>query len=233
MKYQITLLLLSVFFLSSHSQKIYKKDWIDYNKNGKKDIYEDADQSIEKRLDDLLSQMTLIEKIHQLRSWTYLDVENWDPNELSLGLIGHIAHNAEAKPATEKINLAQKKQIEQTRLGIPIIFFEEALHGLKTHKATSFPQAICLSSTWNIDLMKQVSEAIALETKTRGIRQVLSPVVDLARDPRWGRAQETYGEDPFLASQMAVAFCKSFEDAGIVTTPKHFVANSGDGGRDS
>ncbi|MCG8698803.1 MAG: glycoside hydrolase family 3 C-terminal domain-containing protein [Bacteroidales bacterium] len=231
------LLLCSVFIatninLNAQGQD-FTKDWTDYNKNGKKDIYEDDTQPVEKRLVDLVSQMTLEEMVHQMRSWTYLNVDTWDPDSMPLGLIGHIAHNVQAEAATKRINKAQKKQITETRLGIPILFFEEALHGLKTEKATSFPQAICLASTWNLDLMKEVSKAIAVETKTRGVRQVLSPVVDLARDPRWGRSQETYGEDPFLASKMAVAFCKSFEDMGVVTTPKHFVANSGDGGRDS
>jgi len=210
-----------------------QKQYIDFNKNGKMDIYENPSKSIEERLSDLMSKMTFEEMVVQLRSCTYLNVDTWNPNELRLGHLGHIAHNAEAKTATERVNLAQRKQIEQTRLGIPLIIFEEALHGLKTVKATSFPQAICLASTWNVDLMSDVSKAIASEAKSRGIKQVLSPVVDLGRDPRWGRAQETYGEDPYLVSEMAVAFCKNFEDDGIITTPKHFVANWGEGGRDS
>ena len=229
----IRLCLFLMVFAFSQFARSQSSEWIDFNKNGSKDIYEDPARPIEERLDNLVQQMTFDEMLYQLRSWTYLDVDNWNPEELQLGHLGHIAHNASAEPATQKVNLAQKKQIGQTRLGIPLIIFEEALHGLKTVKATSFPQAICLASTWNVDLMSEVSSAIALETKTRGIKQVLSPVVDLGRDPRWGRTQETYGEDPYLASEMAVAFCKSFESNGIITTPKHFVANWGDGGRDS
>lgn len=118
-------------------------------------------------------------------------------------------------------------------MGIPIIPFDEALHGLVRDGATAFPQAIGLAATWNTALMSEVANAIALEVKTRGIRQILSPVINIARDVRWGRVEETYGEDPFLTSQMGIAFIKQFEDNGIITTPKHFTANVGDGGRDS
>ena len=118
-------------------------------------------------------------------------------------------------------------------MGIPIIAFDESLHGLVRSGATSFPQAIALAATWDTALMKQVATAIAIETKARGIRDVLTPVVNIASDVRWGRTEETYGEDPFLSSEMAVAFVSPFEKNGIVTTPKHFIANVGDGGRDS
>jgi beta-glucosidase len=96
-----------------------------------------------------------------------------------------------------------------------------------------FPQAIALSATWDPALLSRVAEAIAGETKARGIRQVLSPVVNIADDVRWGRVEETYGEDPYLASAMGDAFVAAFEKSGIVATPKHFVANVGEGGRDS
>src|SRR5438874_12232165 len=96
-----------------------------------------------------------------------------------------------------------------------------------------FPQAIALAATWDTALVGRVAAAIASETRSRGIRQVLSPVVNIANDVRWGRVEETYGEDPYLASRMAVAFVGAMERAGIVATPKHFVANVGDGGRDS
>jgi beta-glucosidase len=99
--------------------------------------------------------------------------------------------------------------------------------------ATVFPQAIALAATWDTMLMEEVAAAIAAETRSRGIRQVLSPVVNLSRDGRWGRTEESYGEDPLLASAMGRAFIRPFETAGVVTTPKHLVANVGDGGRDS
>jgi beta-glucosidase len=138
-----------------------------------------------------------------------------------------------AREAAIKINEIQRFFIEESRLGIPIIPFDEALHGLLRSGATAFPQAIGLAATWNTDLMHEVANAIALECKSRGIRQVLSPVVNIASDVRWGRTEETYGEDPFLASEMGVAFVSGFEKMGVITTPKHFVANVGDGGRDS
>jgi beta-glucosidase len=127
----------------------------------------------------------------------------------------------------------QKYFVERTRLGIPIIAFDESLHGLVRSGATSFPQAIALAATWDTALMHRVATAIATETKDRGIRQVLTPVVNIASDVRWGRTEETYGEDPFLSSEMAVAFVSPFEKMGVITTPKHFIANVGDGGRDS
>lgn len=233
MSFRFRLILLVLLFASLSHRTEAQDHYLDLNKNGKKDIYEDSSKSIDERLEYLMSLMTLKEKTDQLRSWTYLNIDTWDPEKLALGHLGHITHNVDAEQAVKRINQAQHKQIEKTRLGIPLIIFEEALHGLKTVKATSFPQAICLASSWNIELMEKVSKAIALETKSRGIKQVLSPVVDLGRDPRWRRAQETYGEDAFLVSEMTVAFCKSFEDLGIITTPKHFVANWGEGGRDS
>ncbi len=133
----------------------------------------------------------------------------------------------------KKINSIQKYFVESTRLGIPIIAFDESLHGLVRSGATSFPQAIGLAATWDTALMSQVATAIAKETKLRGIRDVLTPVINIAIDVRWGRTEETYGEDPFLSSEMAVAYVKPFEKNSIITTPKHFIANVGDGGRDS
>jgi beta-glucosidase len=138
-----------------------------------------------------------------------------------------------AKETATLINNIQKFFVEHTRLGIPIIAFDESLHGLVRDGATVFPQSIALAASWDTLMMHKVANAIAHETKSRGIRQILSPVVNIAADPRWGRVEETYGEDPFLSSAMGVAFVSAFEKMGVVTTPKHFLANSGDGGRDS
>ncbi|MGB5674433.1 MAG: glycoside hydrolase family 3 N-terminal domain-containing protein, partial [Gemmatimonadota bacterium] len=132
-----------------------------------------------------------------------------------------------------RINDIQRYFVEETRLGIPIIPFDEALHGLVRPGATVFPQAIGLAATWDTALVGRVADGIAAETRSRGIRQVLSPVVNLADDVRWGRVEETYGEDPHLASEMGRVFVRAFESRGIITTPKHFVANVGQGGRDS
>src|SRR5262249_13157481 len=124
-----------------------------------------------------------------------------------------------ARAHAERINSIQRYFVEKTRLGIPIIPFDEAVHGLMREGATTFPQDIALAASWDTLLVGQVSRAIARETRSRGIRQVLSPVVNIANDVRWGRVEETYGEDPFLASVMGTTFVRAFESAGIVATP--------------
>ncbi|MDR3094294.1 MAG: glycoside hydrolase family 3 C-terminal domain-containing protein [Bacteroidales bacterium] len=211
--------------------------------------YKNPDLPVETRVNDLLKRMTLEEKFWQL----YLmpgDLESLSKEQLKHGIFGlQIATGSAsgaadkqmlqydsrvtAKVTAEKINAVQKFFVEETRLGIPIIAVDEALHGLVREGATSFPQSIALAATFDTTLMRSVSAAIARECKTRGIRQVLSPVVNLASDVRWGRTEETYGEDPYLSACMGVAFVRSFEETGIITTPKHFVANVGEGGRDS
>ena len=143
------------------------------------------------------------------------------------------AARAQARAHTEKINSVQRYFVEKTRLGIPIIPFEEALHGLMAPGATVFPQAIALAATWDTSIANRVAQAAARETRSRGIRQALSPVVNIATDVRWGRVEETYGEDPYMSTVFGDLFVRAFEQAGVVATPKHFVANVGDGGRDS
>ena len=195
--------------------------------------YRNPSVAIEQRVEDLLARMTIEEKIAQLRC-TLRKIE-WGKNltEAGIGGVGPVFRSLSAKEEAEKINELQKLALEKTKLGIPIILHDEALHGLVSNKATSFPQAIGLAATWDVDVMAKVATVIGKETKSRGVRQVLSPVVNIARDVRWGRVEETYGEDPYLQSRMAVAFCKSIEGEGVLTTPKHFIANVGDGGRDS
>ncbi len=214
--------------------------------NGDRLIYKDPNIPIEDRVEDLLSRMTIEEKFGQLFMV---------PGDLSGGLekykdgifgfllntelssgsqqILKYAEGGKAEQAAVLANKIQQYFVEETRLGIPIIPFDEALHGLVRKGATAYPQSIGLAATWNTTLMKDVAHAIAMETKTRGIRQVLSPVLNIARDVRWGRTEETYGEDPFLTTQMGISFISAFENLGIITTPKHFIANVGDGGRDS
>jgi beta-glucosidase len=210
--------------------------------------YKDSTLSIDVRVKDLLSRMTPEEKFWQLFMIPG-DLDNMKPGQYQHGIFGLqvsasgkgdetqqiLSYNTEESGLmlVRKINNIQKYFVEKTRLGIPIIAFDESLHGLVREGATSFPQAIALAATFDTTLMRKVATAIALETRARGIRQVLSPVVNIASDVRWGRVEETYGEDPFLTSAMAVAFVRSFEKMGVITTPKHFVANVGDGGRDS
>ncbi|HRZ42344.1 MAG TPA: glycoside hydrolase family 3 N-terminal domain-containing protein [Bacteroidales bacterium] len=214
----------------------------------KQPVYKDASQPVSKRVDDLLSRMTPEEKFWQLYM---IPGDLSDGKELyKHGIFGfQVSVKARGNGGQEQmldysgagnaeetallINEIQRYFTEETRLGIPVIPFDEALHGLVREGATVFPQAIGLAATWNTSLMEEVAASVAKEAGSRGIRQILSPVLDIARDVRWGRVEETYGEDPYLVSRMGVAFISAFERQGIVATPKHFIANSGDGGRDS
>jgi len=194
--------------------------------------YRDAALTIERRIDDLLARMTPEEKFGQL--FMVPGDPGSDQDVWKDGIFGlQVRGDKSAREAAERLNAIQKFFVEGTRLGIPIVPFEEALHGLVSPGAIAFPQASGLAATWDVDLMAEVADAIAAETRSRGIRQVLSPVINIARDVRWGRVEETYGEDPLLASRLAVAFVRAFEKRGVIATPKHFVANVGAGGRDS
>lgn len=209
-------------------------------------IYKDPDRAIEDRVEDLLSRMTMEEKFGQLlmvpgdfsegmEKYKH-GIFGFQLNTKSSSIAQQILDYAEggsAEQAAILVNETQKYFVEETRLGIPIIPFDEALHGLVRKGATAYPQSIALAASWDTVLMKEVAHAIAMETLTRGIRQILSPVLNIARDVRWGRTEETYGEDPFLTTQMGMTFISEFEKLGVITTPKHFVANVGDGGRDS
>ena len=200
--------------------------------------YRDPRLPIAVRVHDLLGRMTLEEKFWQL---FMIPGDRDDPtHDYSHGVFGlQIGTRDSGDAATiarahaERINAIQRYFVERTRLGIPIIPFDEAVHGLARPGATVFPQAVALAATWDTGLVAGVARAIARETGSRGVRQVLSPVLNIASDVRWGRVEETYGEDPYLAAQMGRAFVAAFERAGIVATPKHFVANVGEGGRDS
>ncbi len=208
--------------------------------------YRDPHLAPAERARDLLGRMTRDEKFWQLY--------------MSPGDIGNPAHDyrsgafglqieagrAEPKPGTmrraradaARADAAHIAEVErwfatESRLGIPIIPFEEGVHGLTREGATMFPQAIALAATWDTTLMGQVATAIGREARSRGIRQLLSPVINVVRDVRWGRVEETYGEDALLTTRMALAYIRPIEQLGVVTTPKHFVANVGEGGRDS
>jgi beta-glucosidase len=194
--------------------------------------YRNAGLPVSERVHDLIGRMTLEEKFWQLFMLPG-DLDNSD-EDWSKGVFGlQISSKGDARSHTERINTIQRFFVEQTRLGIPIIPFDEAVHGLVREGATVFPAAISLAASWDTGLVGRVARAIAAETRSRGIRQVLSPVLNLANDVRWGRVEETYGEDPWLVSQMGRAFVGAFEANGVIATPKHFVANVGEGGRDS
>lgn len=197
-------------------------------------VYKDPKKPIDIRVSDLLSKMTLDEKVAQTMSiWQKRNEFLYDVNgnfdiekakkSLSFG-IGEINRPSEnpngslngsygrnPKEMAEITNAIQKFFIKNTRLGIPVLFHEEALHGLPAKDATSFPQSIALASTWDADLIKRIFTSVAAEVRSRGAHHVLAPVIDIARDPRWGRFEETYGEDPYLVSRMGVAAVKGFQ----------------------
>ena len=210
--------------------------------------YKNPKLTVDERVEDLLQRMTLKEKFWQVfmipgdldeGKDRYKDgifgFQTFAKGKSTEAVGQMLTYGASGTPkqTAEKINAMQKFFLEETRLGIPIIPFDEALHGLVRDGAIAYPQSIALASSWNTDLMFKVSSAIATESKTRGIRQILSPVINLASDVRWGRTEETYGEDPFLSAQMGIAYVSAFEKQGVIATPKHFVANVGAGGRDS
>ncbi|MFT4093458.1 MAG: glycoside hydrolase family 3 N-terminal domain-containing protein, partial [Niabella sp.] len=206
---------------------------------GQLPVYKDKTQPVEKRVADLLGRMTPEEKFWQL-FMVPGDLENARPGQYKNGIFGLQVSakakgdaagqlltyntNEDALLVIKKINSIQQFFVEKTRLGIPIIAFDEALHGLVRSEATAFPQAIGLAATWNTSLVHKVAADIAAQVRQRGIRHILSPVVNIASDIRWGRTEETYGEDPFLVSSMGVAFVSGLEKQGVIATPKHFVA---------
>ncbi len=194
--------------------------------------YRDARLPVEARVSDLLERMTPEEKFWQL--FMLAGSLEDGPRKYTHGAFGfQIGPDAGGGDAAAYVDSIQRHFVNETRLGIPIIAFAEALHGLVRGGATAFPQSIGLAATFDTSLVREVSAQIARECRASGIRMVLSPVVNIASDVRWGRVEETYGEDPYLASAMGVAFVSEFERRGIVTTPKHCIANAGEGGRDS
>ncbi|HSK64860.1 MAG TPA: glycoside hydrolase family 3 N-terminal domain-containing protein, partial [Pyrinomonadaceae bacterium] len=195
--------------------------------------YKNPNLSVDERVADLLKRMTLEEKVAQLVC-LWPRQRELKPDELKHG-IGQIARQQERKGPREGAlfaNSVQKQLIENTRLGIPAIFHDEILHGHMAQGSTSFPQPLALASSWDLDLITKVFRAGALETRVRGSHQVLGPNLDLGREPRWGRTEETYGEDPYLVSRMGVAVIKAIQGDGptfgaehVMATAKHFAAH--------
>ncbi len=200
--------------------------------------FRDAQLPVEARVNDLLSRLTLEEKALQLVSGFPLGGSAAEMPS-GVGLARSLPHFSQKTKrlspaaAARQINDVQQQAITGSRLGIPILFNEESLHGACWGDATVFPQAIGLGATWNENLMADVARAIARELRAVGVRQTLAPVINIARDPRWGRTEETFGEDPWLTARMGLAYVSAMEKGGVVATPKHFVANYGAGGRDS
>jgi beta-glucosidase len=202
--------------------------------------YKDAALAIEDRVADLLPRMTLEEKVEQISTGWEGRISLVDPtgtftNEEARKIILN-EWGTEMKVPPRKMailrNAVQRYQREKTRLGIPVMFYSESLHGLMEYGSTSFPQALGLAATWDPALVKRLFTAAGDEAGSRGVGQVYSPVLDLARDPRWGRTEETYGEDPYLVSRIGVAVIEGLQGDSyridrhhVLATAKHFAVH--------
>ncbi len=202
--------------------------------------YQNPALSSEKRADDLIGRMTLEEKVFQLQSQMKF-MHEYKDRDFRVGNvrnIGHFMHKDAKAPVSasacaEAINTDTRKSVEASRWGIPVLQHGEALHGAQWGNATCFPQSIGMAAAFDDELYFQVGQVVTKELRAVGVRQVLAPVVNISRDPRWGRTEESYGEDVFLNSRMGVAYTKALEQGGVIATPKHFVDNYSDGGHDS
>jgi len=259
-KLKITLLFLllaSVQLVSaqSYNSKMIKDGWIDYNKNNTKDIFEDPKQPVEKRVSNLLSLMTVEEKTAQLVTlYGYgrvlkdeLPTKDWKNKIWKDGIANIDEHlNSTTFRAStytkysfpyskhaEAINTVQKWFLEETRMGIPVDFTNEGIHGLASEKATALPAPIAIGSTWNKNLLNKAGKIVGREAKALGYTNIYVPIVDLARDPRWGRVVECYGEDPFLVTELGKQMVLGVQSEGVASTLKHYMGYSvPKGGRD-
>jgi beta-glucosidase len=233
------------------SKEIYKKGWIDFNKNGKMDPYENPNLDIDERIDDLLGQMNIDEKTCQLVTLygfpkvltDSLPTSEWKHKIWKDGLANIDEHcngyrsSALSWPPSlhaKAMNEVQRWFIEETRLGIPVDFTNEGIYGACFPGATLFPAQIGVGSSWDKSLVFRIGAITAAETKAAGFTNVYSPILDVARDPRWGRVLDSYSEDPYLVSQLGLQQILAIQkDHTVVSTPKHFAAYSIPiGGRD-
>jgi beta-glucosidase len=205
-------------------------------------LYRDASAPVEQRVEDLLARMTLEEKIAQITTvWNrkqeiFTPSNDFDPAKARRVFpagIGHMARPSDlrgsgspleqpyrdARQTVALVNAIQHYAVKDTRLGIPVLFHEEGLHGYAARDATSFPQAIALASSWDPGLLTRVFTVTGREIRARGVQMVLAPVVDVARDPRWGRIEETYGEDPYLVGQLGIAAVRGFQGDSLPLAP--------------
>lgn len=251
--------LLSALILIHSAQaqvSIYHAGWIDFNKNGVMDVFEDPSQPIDKRVDDLLSKMNLDEKTCQLatlygykrvlkdslptRSWNNAIWKDGIANiDEQLNGIGKNAYKNSGmlmypfSNHSDAINKIQKWFVENTRMGIPVDFTNEGIHGLNHVMATSMPAPIGVGSTWNRAMVAREGHIVGEEAKWLGYTNVYAPILDVARDQRWGRVLECYSEDPFLVAEMGKQMCLGIQSEGVASTLKHFAVYSvPKGGRD-
>src|SRR6266498_199221 len=230
---------------------IYHNGWIDLNKNGKLDIYEDPHAEIEKRINDLLSQMTLEEKTCQTATLygfnrvlkDELPTAEWKQQIWKDGIAnidehlngwGQGASSVFARDIKKHVwamNEVQRFFVEETRLGIPVDFTNEGLRGVAAFTATSFPSQLSLGHTWDKQLVREIGQITAAEARALGYTNVYAPTLDVARDQRWGRIEDVYGEDPYLASRLGVEMVKGLqENYTVASTAKHFAIYSANKG---
>ena len=236
---------------------IYHDGWIDLNKNGRKDIYEDPSQPEDKRLDDLIGQMNLDEKTVQCATLygykrvlpDYLPTEDWRTKDLWKDGVANIDEHLNGYPYWKRdpdapgaaylwpaskhtwaLNEVQRFFIEDTRLGVPAEFTDEGIRGVEHFHATSFPTQLGMGATWDRALVRKVGEITGREGYALGYDNVYSPIMDVIRDPRWGRCLESYGEDPFLVSELAIQEVLGIQSQGVVSTMKHFAVYSNNKG---
>lgn len=239
-------------------KSIYHKGWIDFNKNGKKDIYEDPQAPIDNRIEDLLSQMTVEEKTCQMVTlYGYkrvlkddLPTPEWKTQLWKDGIGAIDEHlngfqqwglppsdNPYVWPASRHawaLNEVQRFFIEETRLGIPTDFTNEGIRGVESFKATNFPTQLGLGHTWNRDLIHKVGYITGREGRLLGYTNVYAPILDVGRDQRWGRYEEVYGESPYLVAELGVQMARGMQhNYQVAATSKHYIAYSNNkGGRE-
>ena len=230
--------------------------WFDFNKNGVKDVYEDPAQPVEARVADLLARMTTDEKTCQLatlygsgrvlrdaqptpawRNEVWKDgIANIDEELNGVGEC-YRTHRDLIYPFSNHVhavNAIQRWFVEETRLGIPVDFTNEGIHGLNHTKATPLPAPIAIGSTWNRALVRRAGEIAGEEAKLIGYSNVYAPILDVVRDPRWGRTLECYGESPYLVAELGGQMVRGIQSQGVAATLKHFAVYSiPKGGRDA
>ncbi|HTK20217.1 MAG TPA: glycoside hydrolase family 3 N-terminal domain-containing protein [Mucilaginibacter sp.] len=251
----LPLLLLSAT-LPAQQKNIYHKGWVDFNKNGKMDVFEDPSQPIDKRINDLLSQMTVEEKTCQLATlYGYkrvlkeeMPAESWKHEVWKDGIanideeLNNLTSHTDDAPTqfsypyskhAAAINTIQRWFVEETRMGIPVDFTNEGIHGLNHDRATPLPAPIGIGSTWDKNLVRQAGQTVGREARALGYTNVYAPILDPARDQRWGRVVECYGENPFLIAELGKQMTLGIQEEGAASTLKHFAVYSvPKGGRD-
>ena len=244
---------IATFFLSASASlaaELYHTDWIDFNKNGRKDVYEDSRADIDARIDDLLSQMTMDEKTGQMvtlygwgrvlkdeypsEAWKQASWKDGVANIDEQGNFPHGGKHTDPADHVEFIRMHQRWFVEETRLGIPVDFSNEGIRGLCHNYCTSFPNQLGRGATFNRQLEYEIGKVTALEAKALGYSNVYSPILDVLQDPRWGRCREAYGESPYLVGELGLQHVKGLQDQKIVSTPKHYAVYSAPyGGKDN